>query len=179
MDGDTVHGYNGTIYQNVTGMTIGQQYLLTFYQAAGQQTGNMGSATDWWSVMVGGSVSGNTVTGGTTYGSVTQNDMFWRDQSVLGTPDTPTWQKVSYAFTATAAASELISFTSSSVMSNPSAGVPHFLFLDGVTLQGVPEPGSVFLTAFGALAGLVIRRRMAWRAARVGSTQSPPVSSNS
>ena len=177
MDADSVHGYNGTIYQTATGMTIGQTYTLLFWQAAGQQTGNMGSATDWWSVNIGGTISAGAVTGGTTYGSSTQNSIFLRDQSGLSPPDTPTWQAVSYTFKATAT-SELIAFTSSSIMSNQTTGVPPYLFLDGVSLgQGAPEPGSIYLTALGCLAGLGIRRRMARRAARVALTQSPPGSS--
>ncbi len=170
MDADTVHGYNGTISQMATGLIVGRGYTLSFYQAAGQQTDNMGSATDWWSVDIGGTVSGNSVTGGTTFGSQTQNSIFWRDQSLLSTPDTPTWQKISYSFTATAT-SELISFTSSSLMSNTTNGVPPYLFLDGVMIS--PEPGSIFLTALGVIALLIIRKRMVKRAATAEPIKAP------
>ncbi len=172
MDADTVHGYNGTIYQTATGMTVGKTYVLTFYQAAGQQTSNQGFATDWWSVDVGGTVNGTNITGGTTFGSQTQNSIFWRDQSLLGTPDTPVWQKISYAFKATSA-NEIISFTSSSLMSNTTNGVPPYLFLDGVTLQLSPEPGSIFLTALGVIGLLIVRKRMVRRAAAVESVKAP------
>jgi hypothetical protein len=166
MDADSVHGYNGTIYQTATGLIVGRGYTLSFYQAAGQQTSNQGSATDWWSVNIGGTVSGNNITGGTNFGSQAQNSIFWRDQSVLSTPDTPVWQKISYAFTATAT-SELISFTSSSLMSNTTTGVPPYLFLDGVVIS--PEPGSIFLTALGVIALLIARKRMVRRAAAAHS----------
>ena len=172
MDADTVHGYNGTIYQTATGLTVGKTYVLTFYQAAGQQKTNSGSATDWWSVDVGGTVSGTSVTGGTTFGSLTQNSIFWRDQSQLSTPDIPVWQQISYAFKATNA-SEIISFTSSSLMSNTANGVPPYLFLDGVNLQLSPEPGSIFLTALGVIALLIIRKRMVKRAATAESIKAP------
>jgi hypothetical protein len=174
MDADSVHDYNGTIYQTATGLTPGKTYVLTFYQAAGQQTNNQGSATDWWSVDVNGKLNagGTAITGGTTFGSQTQNSIFWRDQSVLTTPDTPVWQQISYAFTATKA-SEIISFTSSSLMSNTTNGVPPYLFLDGVTLQLSPEPSSIFLTALGVIGLLMIRKRMVKRAAAAESIKAP------
>lgn len=174
MDADTVHGYNGTIYQMAMGMTVGKTYVLTFYQAAGQQTNNQGSATDWWSVDVNGALNGQgtAITGGTTFGSQTQNSIFWRDQSVLSTPDTPVWQQISYAFTATKA-NELIAFTSSSLMSNTQTGVPPYLFLDGVGLQLSPEPSSIFLTGLGVIGLLIIRKRMVKRVAAAESIKGP------
>ena len=54
-------------------------------------------------------------------------------------------------------------------MSNTTTGVLPYLFLDGVTLQATPEPASIFLTASGALGGLLIRKRIARRAAKMPS----------
>ncbi len=112
---------------------------------------------------VGGTVSAGAVTGGTTYGGSSQNSIAMGDQSLLslaGHYDTPTWQPVSYSFTASAI-SELISFTSSSIMSNTPSGVPPYLFLDGVSLTQTPEPGSLVLLTFGVIAAIGFRRRLA------------------
>jgi hypothetical protein len=154
-DADVVNHYNATISQTASGFIIGQTYKLSFYQAAGQQATNVGSATDWWSVNVGGTMGAGGVTGGTNYGNVSTNSIFWRDQSSLATKDTPSWQQVTYTFTANAA-SELIAFTSSSNAS----GVPPYLFLDGVSLtQTTPEPGTVILLTFGFIVAFGIGRR--------------------
>jgi hypothetical protein len=126
MDGDGPNGYSGTLSQTINAnLIIGATYTLTFYQTAGQQQGNTGASTDFWKV---------------TFGSQSQNStsMAVASQSLV----TPVWQQVTMTFTATSV-SQTISF-----LSVGNTGVPPFLFLDGVDLegpQGTPEPGTLSL----------------------------------
>jgi hypothetical protein len=141
-DGPT---YANAIQQTLGALQTGATYALTFWQAAGQQTGYSGALTDWWTVSTNGSTlnsSTNCVTGCMSVAS----------EGVAG------WNKETVLFTALSG-SNVIKFLASS--SDTGANEPPILMLANVSLSkvSVPEPASIGLLAAG-IAGLVgLRRR--------------------
>ena len=133
--GDT-HGntnYQGSFGQTINGLTIGAKYALSFYQAAGQQNGFTGATTDWWSV---------------TFGTQTLLSTVMSNPSQSFQP----WNKQQMIFTASAT-SQVLTFLSQGT----GAGLPPFIFLDGVSLT-TPEPSTLVYAVMGFL-GLIA----AWR----------------
>lgn len=157
----------------VTGLTVGQAYTLSFYQAASQQTGfaNGLHTTEQWIVSLG--TSGMTFCNGcgapdAYYGG---NDSTYSNPdvnaSVVATPlmTTPSggmtdWNFVSITLVADAT-SDLLSFLAWGDNGN-TVNLPPMVFLTGVNsgpgLTTVPEPGTLSLCGAG-LAGLWLRRR--------------------
>lgn len=138
-DGDP--NYSSAISQTISGLTVGQTYQLSFYQAAGQQYGFTGPTTEQWKVTFGGN---------TQYSS-----LYSLPQGGVGP-----WQQVTMNFTATSA-SQTLSFLA---VGTP-GGAPPISFLDGVSLTDVPEPATLALVGLGALGMLATRRRKAPKAA--------------
>lgn len=125
--------------QNISGLVIGQQYILSFYQA---NVGLEGAANDdlaWWEVDFAG--------------------VEWDSQKMayLGEGN-QVWIQQSHVFTATSVNSVLEFATNSSGGKNNS--LPHaYMGLDGVSLTVVPEPATNALIAIVGLAALVYFRR--------------------
>ena len=138
---DGASAYAFSISQLVSGLTIGKNYVLTFYQAASQQAGFSGVTSDDYFTVSFGSAAGTT-----TINSATM---------VLNVGSDVPWQQQTMVFTANAT-SETLSFLSSTATS---AAQPPFVFLDGVSL--VPEPASVGLMGLGILTVGALRRRRA------------------
>ena len=138
---DGTGGFAVPLYQTVNGLTIGDNYALSFEQAAAQQTGagHTGATTEQWKVefcttLPAVACTGNNVQTSTLMNNASQSDIPWQTQTMN--------------FTATAA-SEVLEFTS---LGTPN-GVPPFVLLDGVNLQQVaPEPTAFALIGLGLLA---------------------------
>jgi hypothetical protein len=160
-------GFNDT----VTGLTAGQTYNLTFYQAASQQLGFVGNTTEQWIVALGG--GGFSVCPGCgafdpTFGSFqsTYSDpgASIATTALMSTPSggLTDWNFVSLNLTASAS-TQLLSFLAWGD-NGTTNNLPPMVFLTGVNSPAglnTPEPGSIFL--FGTLVlgigGTVWRRR--------------------
>ncbi len=133
--GEDAGNLAAALQQTITGLTVGDHYQVTFYQASTQAVDGSvtGAFTGNWQVSL----------GGTTQNSTTMSNAYHSD--------TP-WTLQTLNFTATST-SELLSFLAVS----PQTGEPPFLLLGDVSLMDIPEPGSAALLAAGALA-LALRR---------------------
>jgi hypothetical protein len=119
------------IQQTLTGLTVGEQYTVTFYQAAGQQTGFTGSTSDQFLV---------------SFGSESQESTLI---SINGTATEVTpWEGQSMTFTADST-SDVLSFLP---QGNPGEPEPPFALLADVSVTAVPEPLSGF--GLGAIIAL-------------------------
>jgi hypothetical protein len=128
---DGAPAYQGSISQTIGGLTVGKNYTVSFYQAAGQQNGFTGATTEQWKV---------------TFGSQTFNSTLMNNPS----HDFQPWAKQTMTFTASAV-SQALTFLS---QGGPD-GLPPFVFLDGVSLvQQTPEPSSLAYACLG-LSGLI------------------------
>jgi len=141
-DGDP--NYSGAFSQTISGLTIGDRYTLSFWQAAGQQYGFTGPTTERWSVSFGGDTQ--------------LSALFSLPEAGVGP-----WEKQTMTFTASAE-SQVLSF----LAQGTPGGAPPISFLDGVSLTAaVPEPATwaMMITGFGAVGGALRRKRTALAAA--------------
>lgn len=123
------------VYQMISGLTIGQQYDVSFWWAAAQQTGFYGDTTEQLEVSLGEDV-------------LRTNVIELPNQGFSG------WMYQTFTFTADSV-SPLLSFLA---IGTP-AGLPPFVLLDGVTMQptAIPELSTCFIGVFLAC-GIVFRR---------------------
>ncbi len=137
VEADAAPSYANAITQTINSLTIGQDYTLNFYQAAGQQKNFKGPTTERWKV---------------SFGAGSQlSSMYSLSQRGVGA-----WQSQTMTFTAHAT-SQLLSFLA---VGTPD-GQPPISFLDGVSLQAaIPEPATwaLLMTGF-AMVGVAARRR--------------------
>ncbi len=127
--------------QTINGLTVGDTYSLTFYQAAAQIYGFSGATTERFLVTFGG-------------------DSQYSDLMTTASEDSSPWELETMSFTASAT-SEVLSFLA---VGTPSSDPPMSL-LDGVSLtdqtpssSSTPEPSTVVLM-FAGLAGIPAARR--------------------
>jgi len=158
--------YESGFSYNVTGLTAGQTYMLSFYQAASQQTTFTGNTTNQWVVSLG--TSGLTDCAGCLGGGNSTYSNLDPDASIALTNlmDVPSggmvdWNFVSVELTADST-SDLLSFLAWGNNGN-TANEPPIIFLAGVDsaagLNNVPEPASLALVAIGLLGFALIRRK--------------------
>jgi hypothetical protein len=139
-DGDY---HNSAIQQTITGLTLGNSYDLTFYEALDQDTEtqtNPGPVQGQWQVTFGSDVQ----TGPTMFANGI-------------TPTFSPWAQQTMTFTASST-TEVLSFLSIGT------GEPPMLMLDGISLvDSAPEPASIWLGGCGValLAWQFKRRRKA------------------
>lgn len=154
----------------VTGLTAGTTYQLSFYQAASQQRGFTGATTEQWIVSLG--TSGLTDCAGCLGGGFSSYSNADPTASIKLTPlmSTPSggltdWNYVTLDLTADSS-SDLLSFLAWGD-NGSTVNLPPMVFLAGVNspsgLTGVPEPGSLALfgTVILGLAGAVWSRKRA------------------
>jgi hypothetical protein len=133
IESDGSSGLAFPINQTISGLTVGQNYNLSFYQAAGQQLNDSGATTEQWQVSL---------------GSDTQFSALMNTPSEGVFP----WEPQTLSYTASST-SEVLSF-----LAVGSGGVPPIVFLDGIDMEStVPEP-SAFLLIIGVGAVLAIGR---------------------
>jgi hypothetical protein len=125
------------ISQLISGLTIGQQYKVSFDWAGAQQYGYNGETTENWTVSLGNQ-------------SFTTATVDNANHGFTG------WQSASYIFTATNA-TETLSFLAHGTPN----GEPPFSLLDGVSMAAVPEPASwaMMIVGFGAVGGAMRFRK--------------------
>jgi hypothetical protein len=134
-DGDSVTTPLGTLSQTLTGLTAGESYTVSFWQAAAEQTEHSGAVSETWRVGLGSQFISAPV------------------MSYNG-GDFVNWAQVSLSFIATGS-SETLSFES---IGAPANSGPPFALLDGVSVVEVPEPGAFMLLGIGAFGLAVLRR---------------------
>lgn len=128
--------YRDAIYQTLSGLTIGQKYEVSFYQAAGQAIPETDPTTERWIVSFGGSTK------------------YSQKFSLPGKGVGP-WELQTLDFIADATTLNLTFLADGT----PSGGPP-VSFLDGVAVYAVPEPGSMALSVLGMLSmGIISLRR--------------------
>jgi hypothetical protein len=168
VDGDPT--YSTPISQTVTGLTAGQKYDVTFYQAAGQQTGLDDGTTERWAVNLGRTLlsTRNYTTTGQLSALMSPIQPFGPglntfdsngNQLTGGTAtNVSPWQKQTLTFTADAA-SDTLSFLA---VGTPS-GRPPFSLLAGLTVTptSVPEPFTIIGTIVGGTAAFRLRKKLA------------------
>jgi hypothetical protein len=141
---------NGAEMQTITGLQVGHNYNVSFWQAAGQQDPYSGATTEQWRVSLGTD---------TQYSQLMNN----------ASHDFVPWQQQTLTFQANAT-SEVLSFYA---VGTPN-GLPPFVLLDGVTLEEAPEPGAIILATSGLLtlgSSLWRRRVISIRAVTPDSNQ--------
>lgn len=138
-DGDVV--YRAPVFQTINGLSPGDSYVLTFYQAADQQGGFGSPTTEQWQVSL---------------GAQTQDSTLISDPSGAFTG----WSSQSMTFTATSS-SEVLNFLA---LGAPS-GVPPIALLADVSLNASPVPEPSYLAVLGGVLGASILWRR-WRVRR-------------
>ncbi len=124
------------IQQILTGLVVGQRYVVAFDWAAAQQYGYDGVTTEKWDVSLGGQTISTDVFTNASHGF-------------------SGWMHEEFTFTFDGA-NNVLSFLA---VGTPN-GLPPFSLLDGVSAAAVPEPATwgLMLVGFGAV-GFAARRR--------------------
>jgi hypothetical protein len=153
---------NGPISQTLNNLTIGQQYHLGFWWAAGQQsigdTLFAGATTDAWTVCFGTcSFTSAFDTNGDGYSTLTPGtgEMYTTATVNIPSHGFSPWRYENFSFTATSTTATL-----SLLSYGTPLGQPPFALLDGVTLD-VPEPTTwaMMLIGFGLVGGIMRTRK--------------------
>ncbi len=164
IEADGNPAYSSVFYQVISGLTVGQTYSLSFYQAGGQQTGFGGpgvTTTQQWVVSLGTEIEGDTV--GATSGTYSNAD------ATVSTALTPLmttgaesytpWQLVTVNLTADAT-TDVLSFLAWGD-GGSTANEPPIVFLSGINAGDpvpTPEPGTWAIFGAGLMALWWLRR---------------------
>ena len=171
--GNFVEADGNPLYENsfsyqLSGLTVGTTYSLSFFQAAGQQQGFHGDTTNQWIVGLGTTGFSEYNAGGGYYGYSMADSNASIAVSPLMTVPTGTyvgWEQVTVSLKADAT-NDLLTFLAWGDNGN-TANLPPIAFLD-IAGNGaaVPEPAGLSLLAIGMLVSgaYTLRRRRAARA---------------
>ena len=148
----------GPISQTLNGLSMGKDYDVTFFQAAGQQTGFTGDTTDQWAVNLGGTFNSASYIGPGTNAFTGGVTKFSALMSAPSQAPVSGWTPQKMTFTATAS-SQVLNF----LAEGTPFGQPPFALLSGVdvTPAPVPEPLTIMGTLFGLGAGARLRSKLA------------------
>jgi hypothetical protein len=153
-DGDPT--YRSAITQTLSGLVAGEQYEVSFWQAAGQQTNFTGGTTEQWQVSLGGAASQLSTV-------MSPVQPYGPGEQVIGQPENTAtavsaWQQQTLTFTADSA-NPVVSFLA---VGTPS-GMPPISLLTGVSVtRKLPEPADYMGTLVGfGFVGLAIKSRLA------------------
>ena len=155
--------YESVFYEQITGLTAGHTYSLSFYQAGGQQTGFGGpgvSTTQQWVVSLGTSSLTDTVNGtnGTYSNADATADTVLTPMMTTGPMSYTPWQYVTMNLTADSS-TDLLSFLAWGD-GGSTINEPPIVFLSGVNQGDVlPEPSTWAIFGAGLAALLWMRRR--------------------
>ena len=159
MDGNPT--FENSFNQVINGLMAGTTYTLSFWQAAGQQTGFTGATTEQWKVFLaaaGGSFSVN-CNGGSCSTSTT-GPILEDDSTLMNTPSqgVSAWNLVNMSFLATAS-TETLSFLAWGDNGNET-NLPPTVFLAGVNSPSlIPEPSTWAMMVLGFLGMAFVGRR--------------------
>jgi hypothetical protein len=170
VDGDPQYG--GAVWTDMTGLTVGASYTLSFYQASSEEDGNDKAYTDNWEVyVIPGASSGPYIcpqsycTGTSEQTTIDSGDLAYNSPGMVNSGAVSTaWELESFTFLATST-NEVLEFVTNAV--GTTGFEPPFLGLADVTLSAsTPEPGTWVLTILGV--GIVfgasrLRRRFSAR----------------
>ena len=158
IDGDRVVPVSTSLYQVIGGLIVGQFYDVVFYQAAAQFLDRSGDTTERWDVSLGGNPSN----GITADGNIIDGQHLLSDLMMTPGGGFHSWELQSLRFqiqdanlTRGSITSQVLSFFS---VGTP-GGQPPIVLLDGITVNAVPEPGTLPLASFALLAAFLLYRQ--------------------
>jgi hypothetical protein len=162
MDGDYE---SGPVTQTISGLIVGQEYQVSFWYAASQQTGFDGPTVQAMNVCLGTSGESyfNTGTqplsGGTNASTNINCAGSGASTALINLPDKgfSGWEYYNVDLTANST-SDVLSF-----LAYGNLQVPPFALLDGVSMTPIPEPATLPLLFTGLMGGLAVLRSKKWR----------------
>jgi hypothetical protein len=126
----------GAIQQTISGLTVGESYVVGFWWAGAQQSNRTGATTEQWQVSLGSEEQSTAIVDDVNHGFTG-------------------WVYQTFTFTADNT-SDVLSFLA---VGTPN-GEPPFTLLDGVTMDAAPETGTLILmlAGLGLMGALGLRR---------------------